>query len=102
MALEAAHIMWHALGGPDDPNNGVLLCSIHHKAFDRGAIGLTDDCRIKVSQHLQGGPQVVHLITKLAGKALGMPIEKDMRPAEEFIDWHNSEVFKGPERPSTY
>jgi putative restriction endonuclease len=101
LALEAAHIMWHALGGPDEPNNGILLCSIHHKAFDRGAIGLTNDCRIKVSQHVQGGSRVIHLITELAGNPLKMPIEKDMCPAEEFIEWHNNEVFRGPSRPST-
>lgn len=100
LALEAAHIMWHALGGPDKPNNGILLCSIHHKALDRGAIGLTDDCRVKVSQHLHGGSRVNQLITDLAGRPLNKPLEREMEPAKEYIEWHSNEVFKGPMRPS--
>ena len=37
IALEAAHIMWHQAGGPDTENNGLALCSLHHKLLDRGA-----------------------------------------------------------------
>ena len=37
VGLEAAHIKWHQAGGPDTEVNGVALCSLHHKLFDRGA-----------------------------------------------------------------
>ena len=37
---EAAHIQWHSHGGPDQVANGLALCTFHHGAFDRGAIGL--------------------------------------------------------------
>ena len=40
IGLEAAHIKWHAAGGPDEVANGLALCGLHHKAFDRGALGL--------------------------------------------------------------
>ena len=40
LGLEAAHIKWHAAGGPDDVSNGLALCGFHHKALDRGAWGL--------------------------------------------------------------
>lgn len=36
VGLEAAHIRWHQAGGPDIEKNGVALCSLHHKLFDRG------------------------------------------------------------------
>ena len=101
LALEAAHIMWHAQGGPDEPRNGLLLCSIHHKVFDRGAVGLTDDCRIVVSQHLHGGVRVSEMITKLAGDHLRKPIDRRMRPAREYIEWHRKEVFQPPARSMT-
>src|SRR6478672_10825060 len=39
VGLEAAHVRWFNLGGPDDPDNGLALCSLHHKLFDRGALG---------------------------------------------------------------
>jgi putative restriction endonuclease len=99
IALEAAHIMWHAHGGPDHPTNGILLCTLHHQALDRGAIGLTSNHRIMVSQHLHGGPQVENLITGLAGKSLGMPLDLLATPAATYIEWHLKQVFQSPARP---
>jgi putative restriction endonuclease len=51
VGIEAAHVRWFNFGGPDDPDNGLALCSLHHKLFDRGALGLSlgDDLRIAVS-----------------------------------------------------
>jgi putative restriction endonuclease len=37
VALDAAHIHWHAAGGPDEVSNGLCLCVLHHKLFDLGA-----------------------------------------------------------------
>ena len=34
--VEAAHVMWLQAGGPDDVRNGLVLCALHHAAFDRG------------------------------------------------------------------
>ncbi len=39
VGIEAAHVRWWAFGGPDDLDNGLALCSLHHKLFDRGALG---------------------------------------------------------------
>lgn len=98
LALEAAHIKWFALGGPDEPNNGVLLCSIHHKALDRGAVSLGDDRRILVSQDLHGGPIVSTLLLDLAGRSLHEPVDAAHLPGPEFLDWHRREVFRSPAR----
>ena len=38
VAVEAAHIKWHQAGGPDTHPNGIALCSLHHKLYDRGMI----------------------------------------------------------------
>ena len=40
VAIDVAHVRWWAAGGPDVLSNGVCLCSLHHKLFDRGALGL--------------------------------------------------------------
>jgi len=98
LALEAAHIKWHAAGGPDEPNNGLLLCSIHHKALDRGAIGITQDRHIQVSQDLHGGEQVHELIVRLNGRPLRSPLDPEASPHEDFIAWHQREVFREPAR----
>jgi len=31
VGLEAAHVRWCAFAGPDDVDNGLCLCSLHHK-----------------------------------------------------------------------
>jgi len=43
VALEAAHIKWHQAGGADIQENGLSLCSLHHKLFDRGAFTVDAD-----------------------------------------------------------
>ena len=58
LALDAARIRWHAADGADAEDNGVGLCTFHHRALDRGAIGLDDDRRILVSQHVRGSQRV--------------------------------------------
>ena len=53
--LEAAHIMWPSHGGPPEVPNGLALCTFHHKAFDRGVIGLepeSGEYRVLVSNEL--------------------------------------------------
>ena len=40
VALDAAHVRWWAAGGPDILANGICLCSLHHKLFDRGVLGV--------------------------------------------------------------
>ena len=41
IALEAAHIKWFQAGGEDTENNGLALCSLHHKLLDRGALAIS-------------------------------------------------------------
>ena len=40
---------------PDEVSNGLLLCSFHHVALDRGALGLSPEHRILVSKHVMRG-----------------------------------------------
>ncbi|MBT3074843.1 HNH endonuclease [Streptomyces sp. COG21] len=54
VGLEAAHVRWWSHDGPDEVDNGLCLCSLHHKLFDRGVLGLGEDRRILVSQRFVG------------------------------------------------
>lgn len=58
LGIEAAHVKWHAAGGPDEAANGVALCTMHHLWLDRGAVSLADDLTILVSQHVHGATRV--------------------------------------------
>ena len=98
LALEAAHVMWHAAGGPDHEENGLALCVLHHRLLDRGALGITPDHRILVSQSVHGGAQVADSILRYGGQPLAAP-QPGMPPiAGRYSDWHRKEVFRTPAR----
>lgn len=96
LALEGAHVMWHSHGGPDQGNNGILLCTLHHKLLDRGAIGISDDQNVLVSQHVSGGTQVYDWITRFAGCPIAAPIDSTASIHPEYILWHRTQVFRDP------
>ena len=98
LAIEAAHVRWHSSGGPDTVDNGVALCSIHHRAFDFGAIGLADDRTVLVSQDANGGPAVEQMLLRYSGGLLRPPIAGQPQPALPHILWHHKQVFRQPAR----
>lgn len=98
VALEAAHIKWHQAGGPDLETNGLALCSLHHKLFDRGAFTLTDELQFCVSQKANGSKGLHEWLTSFHGLVLKAPQSRDYLPLNEHLDWHRNEVFHGPGR----
>jgi putative restriction endonuclease len=95
VGLEAAHIRWCQFGGPDTTDNGLACCSIHHQAFDRGAITVSDELMILVSSRLHGSGRLDDLFIRLHGSALPLPGVKGAQPKREFLAWHRAEVFRG-------
>lgn len=73
VALEAAHIKWKQHGGPCEIPNGLALCAIHHKAFDKGSIGLDENMRVLVSDAVNGGGIVERLFWDFDGKTITLP-----------------------------
>jgi putative restriction endonuclease len=98
LGLEAAHIKWHQAGGPDTANNGLALCSLHHKLLDRGAIGITNDLRIQVSQLTTGNSGFLNWVMPYHGAYIRTPQISDYVLNREFVDWHSCEVFRAPAR----
>lgn len=95
VGLEAAHIKWKQFGGPCEIPNGLALCAIHHKAFDKGSIGLDESMRVLVSEAVNGGGIVGRLFWDFAGKQIALPMVKGNYPREGFVEWHRREVFRG-------
>ena len=95
LALEAAHIRWCQFGGPDTTDNGLACCSIHHQAFDRGAITISSDLSILVSSRLHGAGRLDDFFLALHGMPLPAPSLKQAEPNREFLEWHRTEVFRG-------
>jgi putative restriction endonuclease len=97
VGVEAAHVRWFNFDGPDDPDNGLALCSLHHKLFDRGALGLSlgDDLRITVSSSFTRRTNSGQSVYDLDQRPL-RPRPGTTPPATAHTDWHTREVFKGP------
>ncbi|MBK7645320.1 MAG: HNH endonuclease [Planctomycetes bacterium] len=97
--LDAAHVKWKQAGGPDEVSNGIAMCVLHHRAFDRGAFTIEGDLRLSISADLVGS--TIHaLFLDLHGKSIRPPhAQKDFVRAE-YLEWHRQEVFLQPARGS--
>ncbi len=93
-ALEAAHIKWKQFNGPCTVNNGLALCAIHHKALDKGAITITPEMRVAVSDSVNGGGIVEQLICDFDSKQIQRPRQTKHLPLEAYFDWHGENVFR--------
>ena len=99
IGLEAAHIMWVAAGGPDKVANGLALCGMHHKALDRGAVGLKAvgaNYKVLISSEVHGQSEPVRWFLDFHGKYLRAPRNRLVHPNPEFVRWHYKEVFRRP------
>lgn len=101
IALEASYIKWQEAGGPDTEVNGLALCSLHHKLFDRGAFTLSKQRQILVSDDAHGTTGFQEWLMDFHGQKIKLPQRRSYYPEEEFIGWHVREVFKGDYREIT-
>lgn len=96
VALEAAHIKWHEAEGPAKVQNGLSLCALHHRLFDRGAFTLLPDLDVMVADVVVG-PGVDLMLNRFHGQKLqGLPSDVNQHPDYNFLQWHHHEVFRSP------
>jgi putative restriction endonuclease len=98
VGVEAAHARWHAAGGPDDEENGVAACALHHAAFDSGALSIDHERRALVSESFTSVAPSDDAVLSLVGSLLRAPLASHRGPKREHIDWHHREVFRQPAR----
>jgi putative restriction endonuclease len=94
VGIEAAHIRWFNFEGPDDMDNGMALCSLHHKLLDRGVLGLVDEGTVVVSSDFSASSAVGRAVYDLHEREL-KPRRGTPLPALVHVEWHRTEVFKG-------
>lgn len=97
VGLDAAHIRWKQADGPDAESNGLALCTLHHRLFDRGAFTVNEERRAMVSQ-LVVGRGLEPWLMAYHGKEIRQPQEESQNPAPEHLAWHLREVFRSPSR----
>lgn len=95
VAIEAAHVRWFNHDGPDDLDNGLALCSLHHKLLDRGVLGFVAPDQVAVSASFTAVSSVGRQVYDLHGLRL-RPRRGTALPAPTHIEWHTSQVFKQP------
>jgi putative restriction endonuclease len=90
--VEAAHIIPHShKKGTDDPTNGVCLCTLHHKAYDKGLIYFDTQYNIKLNNSKMRYLEKVKKdggIMKFKGlqfDKLSLPTSKLYYPSKDFI-----------------
>ncbi|MFF3070937.1 phosphorothioated DNA-binding restriction endonuclease [Kitasatospora sp. NPDC057904] len=99
VGLEAAHVRWWSYDGPDEVDNGLCLCSLHHKLFDKGVLGLGAGHRILVSQRFVGRSEASRQhVLALAGRPVIGPQAGIPSVAGRHREWHAEQVFRGTPR----
>ena len=99
VGLDAAHVRMHKKDGPSTVDNGILLCVLHHRLFDAGALGLDEHRCILVSQQLSVVDSLwQRSLLDLSGKRMRLPQRAYQPPAIEHIEWHQENLFKKPAR----
>ena len=83
--LDAAHIMPDAEPeGEPVVSNGLALCHLHHRAFDRFFLGIRPDYVIEVRPDIlleSDGPTLRHAIQGLHGQPISVPRRQEHRPS---------------------
>lgn len=98
VGVEAAHIKWHQAGGPDVEQNGVAMCTMHHKLFDYGLFAIDAELKLKVSTKANGGYGLNEWLLRFHNERIQRPVKRSFYPEPEFTQWQVNEVFKGSYR----
>ena len=96
LPVDAAHVRPRSWGGPGDLSNLILLCKIHHWAFDSGAMTIDSGFRVHVSEMCRDGEAFERQAARYEGESLVFPATVEVRPSGEALDWHARNIFCGP------
>ena len=86
--IDAAHIIADSdeVMGQPDIRNGIAMSKLHHAAFDAGLIGIDQDLRIHISNHLLemfDGPMLEQGLKALDGRIIREPQDPRAKPDRE-------------------
>jgi putative restriction endonuclease len=93
--LQAAHIRPFSSDGPNRVQNGILLRSDLHTLFDCGYMTVAPSLHLEVSSRLHEDFDNGRDYYALHGNPLRLPPRAVARPANEFLLWHNENIYRG-------
>jgi predicted restriction endonuclease len=96
MLLNASHIIPWSVDKirRADPRNGLSLCVLHDRAFDRGLISIDDNFRIILSGKVKiaGAPKLHRVgLLEIEGKKIRLPDK--FRPDQKAFTYHREKIF---------
>ena len=94
--LVASHIIPWAQNSSHrlNPQNGLCLNTLHHKAFDEGFIAIDTSYKVLVSSELKKlSSNTVRMITDYQGAQMIMP--RRFIPRQEFLNYHRENILRG-------
>ncbi|MGH6946889.1 MAG: HNH endonuclease [Kiloniellales bacterium] len=79
-----------------DPRNGLSLCALHDRAFDRGLMSVGDDLSILVSKQLLDKPQALemHRVAFVAIRGDRMTLPSRFAPDPAALAYHRRHRFE--------
>jgi putative restriction endonuclease len=94
-ALDAAHIKPFSESGQHVVSNGLLLRRDLHALFDKGYITITTSNKVEVSRRIKEEFENGRDYYKFQGNEIRLPNKPSDRPAKDFLEWHNSNIYLG-------
>lgn len=94
-ALDAAHIKPYSESGLHLVSNGILFRRDLHALFDKGYVTVTPTRHVEVSRRIKEEFENGKDYYRHHGQEIRLPSHKMDRPSPEFLEWHNSNVYRG-------
>ena len=89
--VQACHIRPVEKDGPDVIQNGIALSGTVHWMFDRGLISFSKDLKLLVSHNRMPADLLKVLESNM--DAPWFPPEPQLRPRDDFLEWHRDSKF---------
>ncbi|MFC2003122.1 HNH endonuclease [Chloroflexota bacterium] len=94
-ALDAAHIRPYSESGQHIISNGILMRRDLHALFDKGYVTVTPSMKVEVSRRIKEEFENGRDYYRLQGSTIRVPADPVNRPSREYLDWHNSNIYRG-------
>lgn len=96
--LVASHIVPWSVNVPlrMNPQNGICMCALHDKAFDRGLIAISDNYRLLISTTIKKlSDEVAVQRGFFPYQDMQVRLPDKFLPDKKFIEYHREKIFTG-------
>jgi putative restriction endonuclease len=77
-----------------EPQNGLCLCALHDRAFDRGLLSISASLEVLLSPVVSGSRSEFSSIALHAFQGHTIQIPSRFPPKAEYLQWHRDNIFQ--------